>query len=122
MVLPSMSLRVVVPFVVCGLWTCLTTSAHHLVDSLKTCWTVLRVSGRGSWRRSSRGWRDTSVPSQVTRKWVSSTVTIFPAHAETLAGDHNDAVPGDLPLDADRHGRVGDPGAAEPRPVFGGNG
>jgi hypothetical protein len=45
-------------------------------------------------------------PSQVTRKWVSSTwtVTIFPglggADAESLAGDHDDAVAGDLALDA----------------------
>jgi glutamate synthase domain-containing protein 2 len=35
--------------VVCGLRRCLTTSAHHMVDSLRTCWTVFRASGRGPW-------------------------------------------------------------------------
>jgi hypothetical protein len=38
--------------VVCGLRRCLTTSAHHMVDSLRTCWTAFRVSGRGSWLAS----------------------------------------------------------------------
>jgi hypothetical protein len=37
------------PGVVCGLRRCLTTSAHHLVDSLRTCWTALLAWGRGSW-------------------------------------------------------------------------
>jgi hypothetical protein len=50
------------------------------------------------------------------------------ADAEPPAGDHDDAVAGDLALDADRAGSrcrqrsVGDPRAAEPRPVFGRDG
>ena len=50
------------------------------------------------------------------------------ADAEPLAGDHDDAVPGDLALDADRAGSrrgqraVGDPGAAQPGALVGGDG
>lgn len=48
------------------------------------------------------------------------------ADAEPLAGDHDDAVPGDLALDADRPGgwrgqrSGGDPCAAQPGAVSGG--
>jgi hypothetical protein len=35
--------------VVCGLRTSLTISAHHIVDRLRSCWTRVRVSGRGFW-------------------------------------------------------------------------
>jgi hypothetical protein len=50
------------------------------------------------------------------------------ADAEPLAGDHDDAVPGHLALDADRPGswrgqrRAGDPRATEAGPLVGGNG
>lgn len=50
------------------------------------------------------------------------------ADAESLAGDHDATVLGDLALDADRawgprgQRRVGDPGAAQPRAVFSGDG
>ena len=37
------------PDVVCGLRRCLTRSAHHMIDSLRTCWTLTRLSGRGCW-------------------------------------------------------------------------
>jgi Ni,Fe-hydrogenase I small subunit len=46
---PNPSGAVGLQYAVCGLRTCLTTSAHQLVDSLRTWWTGPRVSGRGFW-------------------------------------------------------------------------
>ncbi len=78
-----------------------------------------------------RGWMHSWTPSQVTRKWVSSTwmVTdlagVGASDPQALAGHHDDAVSGHLALYAHRAGRLGrvlaggDPGAADLRVLIG---